>query len=469
MALRPRNGILVGNSGSLSRNLVTKLTAREKNILRSPKRNGSCEADSTPYLREMGIEITENHLPIQFTSNRAQLVHRWSPYIQGFSSAFVQYVIDKYRPIYKDPAILDPFAGSGTALVQAKLNGFRSSGTELNPLLQFLAETKLNSWHVLPDTVVETFDRLPKNLPKRAPEFLKSDRHFNPPVLRNLELLRGAIDSLPDKEDRQRHLKDLMRLAFASILVDASNLKRTPCLGYDRKKRVADDAPWTLMRAKVLQIATDLSSLQNHFPWTLHTPSNIVLANAMTWDHQTQFDLVITSPPYMNGLDYVMNYKIEMAWLGFVTYMRELKSIKDDMVVCDNVSRGLINDFASSDGKYTNDWLEQIKDEMASNIARRGNYRRPDMPNIVNKYFDDMYRVMRHVARSIHPGGRFLLVVGDSLIADTYVPTDLMLARIGMEPEIGLQLESIEKARHRASGQVRSYRLRETIVTLLKP
>lgn len=448
---------------------MAKLTARERNILQSPKRNGSCEVDSIPYLREMGIEITDNHLPIQFTSNRRELVHRWSPYIQGFSSAFVQHVIDKYRPTYKDPTILDPFAGSGTALVQAKLNGIRSSGTELNPLLQFLAETKLNSWHVSPDALVETFDRLPKNLPKSAPEFLKSDRHFNPPVLRNLELLAGAMDTLPEKNDHQRHLKDLIRLAFASILVDASNLKRTPCLGYDRKKRVPDDAPWTLMEAKVLQITTDLSTLQNHFPSKLDTPSNMVLANAMIHDHQIPFDLVITSPPYMNGLDYVMNYKIEMAWLGFTTSMKELKSVKDDMVVCDNVSRGLINDFASSDSKYTNDWLGQIKDEISHNIARRGSYRRPDMPNIVHKYFDDMYRVMRHVAKSIKPRGRFLLVVGDSLIADTYVPTDLMLARIGMEPEIGLELESIEKARDRASGQVRSYRLRETIITLLKP
>lgn len=448
---------------------MAKLTARERNILQSPKRNGSCEIDSIPYLREMGIEITDNHLPIQFTSNRTELVHRWSPYIQGFSSTFVQYVIDKYRPIYKNPTVLDPFAGSGTALAQAKLNGIESSGTELNPLLQFLADTKLNSWHVSPRAVLETFERLPNSVRKSAPGFLKSDRHFSAPVLRNLELLRGAIDSLPDENDHQRYLRDLMRLALASILVDVSNLKRTPCLGYDRNKQVADDAPWTLMQAKVFQIATDLSIIQRHFPRTIDTPSNVVLANAMTYDHQIPFDLVITSPPYMNGLDYVMNYKIEMAWLGFVTSMRELKSIKDDMVVCDNVSRGLVNDFASSDGKYTNDWLEQIKDEISTNIARRGRYRRPDMPNIVQKYFDDMYRVMRRVAKSMRAGGRFLLVVGDSLIADTYLPTDLILARIGREPEIGLELESIEKARDRASGQIRSYRLRETIVTLLKP
>lgn len=45
----------------------------------------------------------------------------------------------------------------------------------------------------------------------------------------------------------------------------------------------------------------------------------------MEYRHGNSFELVITSPPYMNGLDYVMNYKIEMAWLGFT---REAKDAK---------------------------------------------------------------------------------------------------------------------------------------------
>ena len=103
---------------------------------------------------------------------------------------------------------------------------------------------------------------------------------------------------------------------------------------------------------------------------------------------------------------------------------------------------------------------------MALNIARRGRYRRPDMPEIVHKYFDDMYKVMSQVINVLRPNGRFILVVGDSLIADTYLPTDLLIARIGQE--LGLTIEKIEKARNRRSGQIRSYKLRETIITLHK-
>jgi len=73
---------------------------------------------------------------------------------------------------------------------------------------------------------------------------------------------------------------------------------------------------------------------------------------------------------------------------------------------------------------------------------------------------------MFNVVKALNSNGRFILVVGDSLIADVYLPTDLILAKIGQE--MGLRIEGIEKARNRRSGQIRTYQLRETVVTLKK-
>jgi hypothetical protein len=140
-----------------------------------------------------------------------------------------------------------------------------------------------------------------------------------------------------------------------------------------------------------------------------------------------------------------------------------LKKLKDEMVVCDNVSKGLIKIFKPV---YTNEWIDNIKINIQKNIHRRGTYRRIDMPFIVHKYFDDMYKVMENVVNVMNLKARFILVVGDSLIADVYVPTDLLLAKIGQD--LGLTIEKIEKARERRSGQIRSYKLRETIITLQK-
>lgn len=439
---------------------------RKKHVLSSLKYGGSCDIDSKPFLKELGIEIVESRQPIQFTPNFGEHVHRWAPYIQGFSAAFVQSILDQYKDDYKLPVILDPFAGCGTVLAQSKLNGYKTMGTELNPLIQFIADTKVSSWDIDPELLNETFSSIPKNSRTPAPEFLKSENQFNEGVLRSLELLKGGIDSIPAKIKAQVKVKNLILLAFSSILIDCSNLKRTPCLGYWKNKKVVDDAPWILMKQKIKDICKDLEVLQTKFKKHLHVESKVLLANAMEYKHEHLFDLIVTSPPYMNGLDYVMNYKIEMAWLGFTKRAKDAKSVKDSLVVCDNVSKGLIKEFAQSNSNYTNSWIEEIKANIGENIKRRGNCRRNDMPYIVHKYFDDMSKVMSIVTKSLRANGRFILVVGDSLIADVYVPTDLLLAKIGTE--LGLTIEKIEKARNRRSGQIRNYRLRETIITLKK-
>ena len=332
--------------------------------------------------------------------------------------------------------------------------------------MKLIADTKINSWNVDPELLLRLYSSIPKDSRTPAPDFLKSENQFNKGVLKNLEFLKGGIDRITAKTKEQNKARNLILLAFSAILIDCSNLKRTPCLGYWKNKTVPDDAPWTLMERKIQEIYNDLIILQKDYKKKIKTESTVCLANTMEYRHDDNFDLVITSPPYMNGLDYVMNYKIEMAWLGFTKEAKDAKKVKDNLVVCDNVSKGLIRKFVQAESKYTNEWLEEIKSNIETNISRRGNYRRSDMPHIVHKYFDDMYKVMDNVIHALKPNGRFVLVVGDSLIADVYVPTDLLLARIGAE--LGLDIERIERARNRYSGQIRNYKLRETIITLKK-
>lgn len=436
------------------------------NIFQSPKKNGSATIDSIRYLRELGVSIEDNRQSIQFFPNYDEKIHGWAPYVQGFSASFVQSIIDRHAKKYNKPIVMDPFSGCGTVLVQAKLNGIQSFGVELNPLLQFVADTKLNSWDILPKDFLGAYKSLNYNKFGFPPSFLKSQLHFKSGVLNNLLKIKYAVDSYTPKGSNQRRIKDLLRLAFSATLIDSSNLKRSPCLGYDKTKIVRDDAPMILFHKKVYQIADDLKLLQKDCSKYLGTQARVALGNSTTFQFPHKYDLVVTSPPYMNGMDYVINYKIEMGWLDFVEDSSEARKIKDEMVVCDNVSKGLISRFSKNNERYTNNWIESIKQNIARRIKVRGDYRRKDMPEIVHKYFDDMYRIIKNVVQVMNKDGRFILVIGDSLIADVYVPTDLIIAKIGTA--LGLEIESIELARNRRSGQVRSYKLRETILTLKK-
>ena len=424
-------------------------------------------AETRAFLKDIGVVMHENIQPIHASGNLKTPVHRWSPYIQGFASEFVRGILADYKNNGAGIRILDPFVGSGTVAIEAKMRGFDSCGIEINPLLRFVAKTKSESFRADLDLLRQSLKQVVSCKKKsESPDFLRTEDQFDPEVLQNLRRIKAGIDRLPNSRTREKIVRNLILLAFASILVECSRMVRSPCLTYRLGKQVAANAPISLIQERVGNIAQDIEEVRRQSPKMAAVPCRILCENSISFQHDEDFDLVITSPPYMNGMDYVINYKIEMAWLGFVKSQKELKAIKDAMVVCDNVSRGMIRDFSKGDS-YSHPRISEIKEEISRSIRARGRYRRVDMHQITHKYFDDMHAALKNTVSAIKSGGRLVMVVGDSLIAGVYVPTDLILAQMGQE--MGLTVERIEKARKRRSGQNRSYQLRESIIVLRKP
>jgi hypothetical protein len=85
-----------------------------------------------------------------FTSNRAYPLHRWVPWIAGFSAEFVDDCLCKYlRGNQRNEVwVLDPFAGVGTTLVQSFLRGYTVVGFEINPYAALASRLKLKSLDV---------------------------------------------------------------------------------------------------------------------------------------------------------------------------------------------------------------------------------------------------------------------------------------------------------------------------------
>src|SRR5690242_8006859 len=86
-----------------------------------------------------------------FTENRAEPVHRWVPWIAGFSAGFVGDCLREYLAGV-EPAqalVLDPFAGVGTTLVEAYRHGYNTAGFEINPYAALAARAKLGAGEVL--------------------------------------------------------------------------------------------------------------------------------------------------------------------------------------------------------------------------------------------------------------------------------------------------------------------------------
>jgi hypothetical protein len=414
------------------------------------------------FEREEGISLGRYEGSITFRSNEQLPVHRWWPYVQGYSAEFVRGVIHQ-QGLATGATVLDPFAGSGTTLVEARRGGFAALGTELLAPAVLAARVK-TTFELDPDLLQERAMRL-LDRAERAPlapvPFLRETRRqFPERSLRELRRLRRVLPPEGSPVD------DALRLGFGRILIPSSRLHRSPCLGYSRHPRSTGERVADRFRAAIEQMCEDLAMLaRDRDAWG---PRAAVVARDARdggWPPES-VDLAVTSPPYVNGMDYVMNYKIDLAWLGYAGSYRDLAALRRAEVACDNLPRAETSEYRDTHD-VPDPWLREILGQMRENLRRKGTYRRDDMHGIVHRYFADLVPVMRGVHRALVPDGRFVLVVGDSLIAGTYVPGDLLLARIGRS--VGFGIESVQVARSRRSGQRRSFALRETVITLRKP
>jgi DNA modification methylase len=414
------------------------------------------------FQRENGVTLGAYRGLITFRSNEDLPVHRWWPYVQGYSAEFVSAALEE-ADLAPGATVLDPFAGSGTTLVEARRRGFRARGTELLAPVALAARVKTHfelAGPPLEKAGRAVVQRARRTDPGPLPFLRETRRQFSRRALGQLTRLR---DALPPEGSP---VADALRVAFGRILIPSSRLHRSPCLGYRRGPPPAGPAPYERYATALTEMRTDLEALASERSrWGPPATVDVRDARTAPWPDRS-VDLAITSPPYVNGMDYVMNYKVDLAWLGYVRSYRDLAALRATEVACDNLPRSETRPWA--DVAHSPDpWLDELLPRIRDNVARKGSYRRDDVHAVVHRYFADLRPVLAGVYRALRPGGRFLVVVGDSLLAGAYVPGDLILARMG--ERVGFRIRSVEVARPRRSGQRRSFRLRESVVSLERP
>ena len=78
---------------------------------------------------------------VTFVNSKDIPFQRWYPYIEGYSIDFVKSLIENYEIF--DVLIYEPFAGTGTTIFAADEYNLRTLYSEVNPLLQYLIQTKI--------------------------------------------------------------------------------------------------------------------------------------------------------------------------------------------------------------------------------------------------------------------------------------------------------------------------------------
>ena len=217
-------------------------------------------------------------------------------------------------------AVLDPFCGSGTVLIEALLAGRVAAGSDLNPLAVLLASRKLARHteaeldEIVASAVVARAFADQRRTHRRGathrygPEDVQT---FDPHVLLELDSLRAHILSLPGGPVRQ----DLW-LVLSAILVKVSK-KRADTSVELAPRRLAAGYTSKLFVRKAEELARRVREFQSALPKP--RPSHRIErddATKLPSFQDRSIDVIVTSPPYAATYDYVAHHALRSRWLG---------------------------------------------------------------------------------------------------------------------------------------------------------
>lgn len=386
----------------------------------------------------------------------------WYLMPEAYSAPLVEQAIGRYGLAPGD-LVLDPFSGTGTTVLAAKLGGFDGLGLEANPFLAWAANVKL-AIETSPDAFAQARSRVLERIGDLArvpeaplPDMPRLDKWMTPAVAYKVIALRTAVEAEP-----QGPARDLLLLALASLLRPAGNLKLT-AHAFGSVVRKTDVPLARLFADKTAKMLDDLRTVAaSSLRWGR---AEVLNADARNLGEiardRPKARLGFTSPPYLNNLDYTMQTRLELFFLGHVRDLSEIKGIRKTMVICD--AKAMYRDIADHERVAGVESVQAVADAIASKHA--GKNWGWDYPFMTRQYFGGLHRVLDGARLALAPGARFVLVVGESSHSGVKVPVPAILGELGQA--LGYELEDIAVHRVRRSSSHRHELVEASVILRL--
>lgn len=355
--------------------------------------------------------------------------HALHPYAARFPPALARWAIERYTA--PGDRLLDPFAGSGTALVEARLMRRHALGSEIDPLAALISRVKATPLEPAAVSAARAaIDQawLPCALRNGTiacgvalPDTPNRDYWFHPAVQHDLAHLRDAIGAVHD-----RAVREFLLVVYSSIIVakGPSTVANALDIAHSRAHHIERPSPPDVRARfadRLARALRGLAAFSAAAPRNVHTVMLTADARALPYRSRT-IDLVLTSPPYVTAIEYPRAHKFSIWWIGQLLGVsnRLYESLRERYIGTENVRR---TERVLLRGRPTGlATVDRVAAELDAVSETRGGRAR--------RYFKDMRAALGEMLRVLRPRGTAVLVVGDSLLRGVNLPTAACLAEI---------------------------------------
>jgi DNA modification methylase len=312
----------------------------------------------------------------------------------------------------KGAIILDPMCGSGTTLRAALDQGLVPVGSDLDPLAVLISKVNTTPLDAAlceqaAKYVIIQAQRVHSDKVKlpwidgdnETASFI--DFWFAPQQINQLRRIVYVINELYAE---QESMANFLKVALSRIIITKemkASLARDT--SHSRPHRVARTNSFDCYQG-YLSSARQLAKRLPHEP-VPHT-ANIVLSDArnLFYVDSESIDAVITSPPYLNAIDYMRGNKMSLVWLGYK--IKDLKEIRSTNIGAEKRAP------EQNNTSY-----------LAMAIADMDFYRLLDhrQRGMFDKYILDILAMMRELSRVLKKGGKAIIVVGNSCLKEVFI------------------------------------------------
>lgn len=349
--------------------------------------------------------------------------HGWLRLTPAYSLKIVEELVINHDSARR---VFDPFCGTGTTALSAAYHGHEGVTTDINPFLIWLAQAK--TAHYSATTISATRDACATALslvhqqavePTAAPPIHNIERWWNAKALEFLRLLRAAIAKVTPTQSPER---SLLLVAFCRTLIEQSNAAfNHQSMSFKDDGQMSIDLDIDLGAAYSEDVRFVLAGAAEN-----PTGIGTVVYGDSRWPAKAvtgPFDLVITSPPYVNRMSYIRELRPYMYWLGFLESGREAGELDWTAIGGTwGVATSRLSDWERATGHFESSHLSSA----LQMIAHADNKNGPLLANYVAKYFDDMWLHFQGLTPLLAPGAELHYIVGNSTFYGSLVSTELL-------------------------------------------